>query len=129
VSDVKDLKAKIDIVEIVSQYVKLKKVGKNYVGLCPFHKEKTPSFTVSPDTQLYHCFGCGKSGDVITFIQEIEGLSFVEAVDKLGELAGVKVDISDNIDYKRHKSILIQITDYFHSRLTPELLDYLRKED
>ena len=126
-SDVKDLKAKIDIVEVVSQYVKLKKVGKNYVGLCPFHKEKTPSFTVSPDMQMYHCFGCGKSGDVITFIQEIEGLSFVEAVDKLGELAGVKVDISDNVDYKKHKSILIQITDYFHSRLTPELLDYLRK--
>ncbi len=75
------------LVDLVSRYVQLKKTGSNYVGLCPFHNEKTPSFTVSESKQLFHCFGCGEGGDVISFIMKIENLSFVEAVKFLADMA------------------------------------------
>ena len=65
-----------DIVDIISEYVQLKKQGRNYSGLCPFHGENTPSFSVSPDKQVYHCFGCGAGGDVFSFLMEIEGCIF-----------------------------------------------------
>ena len=78
-----------DIVAIIGQYVTLKKRGKNYLGLCPFHTEKTPSFSVHPDRQFYHCFGCGKGGDVFTFVMEHEGWSFPEALKYLAEKAGI----------------------------------------
>jgi DNA primase len=81
----------VDIVEVISAHVALKKRGKNYVGLCPFHTEKTPSFTVSSDKQMYHCFGCGKGGNVFTFLMDIEKVSFVEAVRSLAERAGIPV--------------------------------------
>lgn len=74
-----------NIVDVVENYVQLKKSGKNYLGLCPFHNEKTPSFTVAEDKQIFHCFGCGKGGNVFTFIQEMDGLSFPEAVNKLAQ--------------------------------------------
>lgn len=80
-----------DIVEIVSPYVRLKKRGKNYVGLCPFHTEKTPSFTVSAERQLYHCFGCGAGGNVFTFVMQQEKISFAEAVRHLAERAGISL--------------------------------------
>ena len=80
-----------NIVEVVENYVQLKKSGKNYLGLCPFHNEKTPSFTVAEDKQIFHCFGCGKGGNVFTFIQEVEGLSFPEAVGKLAEPLNVSL--------------------------------------
>ena len=70
-----------DIVAVLSNYLKLTKRSSNYITHCPFHDEKTPSFTVSPQKQIYHCFGCGKGGNVITFLQEYEGLNFVEAVE------------------------------------------------
>lgn len=85
------VKERSDIVEIISGYVSLRKAGKNYVGLCPFHTEKTPSFSVSPDRQMYHCFGCGVGGDVFSFIETQEGLSFPEAVKRLAERAGVEL--------------------------------------
>ncbi len=72
-----------DIVEVISGYVHLKKRGKNYLGLCPFHTEKTPSFTVSAEKQMYHCFGCGKGGNIFTFLMEMDKISFVEAVRSL----------------------------------------------
>ncbi|MDT8861772.1 DNA primase [Alkalihalobacillus sp. MEB130] len=78
-----------DIVEIISDYVQLKKQGRQYIGLCPFHGEKSPSFSVSPDKQLYHCFGCGAGGNVFSFLMELEGLSFIESVRKLGERANI----------------------------------------
>lgn len=85
----------VDIVEVISAHVALKKRGKNYVGLCPFHTEKTPSFTVSSDKQMYHCFGCGKGGNVFTFLMDIEKVSFVEAVRSLAERAGIPVPQED----------------------------------
>ena len=73
-----------DIVEVISDFVQLKKQGRQYIGLCPFHGEKSPSFSVSPDKQLYHCFGCGAGGNVFSFLMELEGLTFIESVRKLG---------------------------------------------
>ena len=78
-----------DIVDVISGYVKLKKNGSSYTGLCPFHNEKSPSFSVSGQRQLYHCFGCGAGGNVITFVMEYENMTFLEAVKMLGERAGV----------------------------------------
>ena len=78
-----------DIVDVISGYVKLKKNGSSYTGLCPFHNEKSPSFSVSGQRQLYHCFGCGVGGNVITFVMEYENMTFLEAVKMLGERAGV----------------------------------------
>ena len=75
-----ELAARNDIVDVVSSYVELKRKGANYFGLCPFHSEKTPSFSVAPDKQMYHCFGCKKGGGVFNFIMEIENLTFPEAV-------------------------------------------------
>jgi DNA primase len=83
-----------DIVEVVSKSVELKKRGRNYFGLCPFHDEKTPSFSVAPDKGIYHCFGCGKGGNAINFIIENEKLSFVEAVQQLGQQLGIPVELS-----------------------------------
>ena len=85
------IKDSSDIVEIVSEYVQLKKNGRNYVGLCPFHEEKIPSFSVNPDLQIYKCFGCGVGGPVFKFIQEIDRVSFVEAVDFLAQRCGMVV--------------------------------------
>lgn len=92
-----------DIADVVSGYVRLgKKSGSNLFGLCPFHSEKTPSFSVSPDKQIYHCFGCGKGGGVINFIMEIEGLSFPEAVEFLARRAGMPMpDQENDVEAKR----------------------------
>ncbi len=83
-----------DIVEVVSRTVELKKRGKNYFGLCPFHDEKTPSFSVSPEKGIYHCFGCGKGGNSVNFIMENEKLSFVETLQQLGQQLGIEVNFS-----------------------------------
>ena len=88
---IQELKNKTDIVDVVSGYVQLKKHGKNMLGLCPFHSEKTPSFNVSTDKNFFHCFGCKASGDVITFIRRIENLDYIEAVKFLAQRAGLEV--------------------------------------
>ena len=80
-----------DIVDVVSDYVQLKKQGRNYSGLCPFHNEKTPSFSVSPEKQIFHCFGCGKGGNMFTFLMESEGISFQEAALKLAERSHIPI--------------------------------------
>ena len=77
---IEKIKNRIDIIDVIGEYVKLKKRGSNYLGVCPFHNEKTPSFTVSPAKELYKCFGCGKSGNTITFLMEHDKLSYVEAL-------------------------------------------------
>ena len=84
-----DVRNATDIVDLIGAFIKLKKRGKNYVGLCPFHTEKTPSFNVSPERQMYHCFGCGVGGNAITFVMEYEKVSFVEAVRSLAEKSGI----------------------------------------
>lgn len=88
---VADIKHAADIVEIVSESVMLKKAGRNYLGLCPFHSEKTPSFSVNAEKQIYHCFGCGVGGDVISFIMENEGVSFTEAIRNLAAKYGIEL--------------------------------------
>lgn len=85
-----------DIVDVISQYVHLKRSGRNYFGLCPFHSEKSPSFSVSPDKQIFHCFGCGVGGNVITFISKIEGMNFVETVQSLAERANIQLPTLEN---------------------------------
>ena len=91
-----------DIVDIISQYVILKRSGRNFFGLCPFHKEKTPSFSVSPDKQIFHCFGCGAGGNVIHFISKIENVDFKESLEILADRAGIKLQtLENNVDSKR----------------------------
>ena len=91
-----EIKVNNDILDIISQYVILKRSGRNFLGLCPFHKEKTPSFSVSPDKQTFHCFGCGMGGDVINFICKIENVNYREAIEILAEKAGITLPATDN---------------------------------
>ena len=86
-----EVREKNDIVDVISSYVSLKKRGSNYVGLCPFHNEKTGSFSVSPNKQMYYCFGCGAGGNVFTFLMQYENFSFPEAMEALAERAGIEL--------------------------------------
>ena len=86
-----DIRNRSDIVSVISEYVALKKRGRNYLGLCPFHSEKTASFTVSAEKQMFHCFGCGEGGNIFSFLMKIENIGFAEAVAELGEKLGIKV--------------------------------------
>lgn len=129
-SNIELIKEKTDIVSVISRYVKLSQAGKNFKGLCPFHNEKTPSFNVSPDLNIYKCFGCSKSGDVINFIEEIENLDFNQALEKLAKEAGVSLEQSN-----KPKSPVLQINEwakiYFQKELKENrnkfALDYLIK--
>lgn len=85
-----------DIVDVVGGYVQLRKRGKNFIGLCPFHQEKTPSFTVSDDKQIYHCFGCGNGGNVFKFLMEFKNISFVEAVEEVADHLGIKIQFDES---------------------------------
>lgn len=89
---IETIRGQTNIVEVIGQYVQLKKSGKNYLGLCPFHEERTPSFSVAEDKQIFHCFGCGKGGNVFTFLQELEGLSFPEAVVKVADFEQIQLE-------------------------------------
>ena len=113
-----------DIVDIISQYVHLKRSGRNFFGLCPFHNEKSPSFSVSPDKQIFHCFGCGVGGNAFTFISKIEGINFVEAVQMLAERANIQLpQIQDGIDSQREelKAKVYKVNEftaeYYHQNL------------
>ena len=88
---IEEIKNNANIVEVIGDVISLQKAGRNYLGLCPFHGEKTPSFNVVEDKQFYHCFGCGRSGDVFKFIEEYQGVSFMEAVQLLGERVGIQL--------------------------------------
>ncbi|MEY3847978.1 MAG: hypothetical protein RL615_968 [Pseudomonadota bacterium] len=90
-SFIADLLNRIDIVEVVGRHVTLKKGGANFQGLCPFHNEKSPSFSVSPTKQFYHCFGCGAHGSAISFLMEHSGLTYVDAIEELARSAGLTV--------------------------------------
>ncbi|MFO1443432.1 DNA primase [Bacillus sp. Bva_UNVM-123] len=91
---VNEIRQAVDIVDVISDYVQLKKQGRNYFGLCPFHGENTPSFSVSPDKQIYHCFGCGAGGNAFSFLMELEGYSFQEAAVKLAEKGNIALEIA-----------------------------------
>ena len=122
-SFITELAERNDIVDVVSGYVRLsKKSGSNLFGLCPFHSEKTPSFSVSPDKQIYHCFGCGKGGGVINFIMEIENLSFPEAVEFLARRVGMELpEQADDHESRRRARMLALNRDsarYFHDQLS-----------
>jgi hypothetical protein len=84
-----ELRSRADIVSLISEYVKLRKAGRRYVGLCPFHQEKTPSFSVDPDKQLFYCFGCGQGGNVFTFLMKMENLTFQDSVEELARKVGL----------------------------------------
>lgn len=109
----------VDIAEVVGEYIRLKKRGRNFLGLCPFHTEKTPSFTVSPDKQMYYCFGCGKGGNAITFLMEHEKMTFVEAVRHLARKANIVIKETGS-DYRREQ---LERLNYAHV----VALDYFRK--
>lgn len=100
---VSDIKSRLSIEDVVSQYVQLKKAGRSFQALCPFHSEKTPSFVVSPEKQICHCFGCNKGGDIFAFIQEVEGATFSEALEILADRAGIKIE-ADKFRRKEDKS-------------------------
>ena len=95
-SSIDEVNSKCDIISLVGEYVRLEKRGSEYWGCCPFHNEKTPSFHVVPDRKMYHCFGCGVGGSAISFIMEMEKLSFGEAVITLAKKCGVTVEYDDN---------------------------------
>ncbi len=123
-NQVEEVKRKINIVNVVSEHVALKKKGRNMVGLCPFHSEKTGSFMVNEELQIYKCFGCGAGGDVIKFLMEVEGLDFSEALEKLADKAGVKLVERKN-ENKDGKRELLEVHDlaaeYYHYLLTKHL--------
>ena len=107
-TDIELVKSKLDIVDVVSRYITLKKRGRHHVAPCPFHQEKTPSFVVSPELQIYKCFGCGKGGDIFTFVEEFEGLDFKGALKILADKAGVQLK-RENIELRTQRQRLYEI--------------------
>lgn len=111
---IEEVRHRTNIVDIIGQYVQLKKSGKNYMGLCPFHEERSPSFSVAEDKQIFHCFGCGKGGTVFNFLQEIEGISFPESVKRVADLEHLSVDfdwsepreVADTPENQQRRSLL-----------------------
>ena len=100
---IEEIRAKNDIVEVISGYVRMQKKGSSYFGLCPFHNEKSPSFSVSPGKQMYYCFGCGAGGNVITFLMEYENAAFQEALKMLADRAGVALPEVEYSEEMRRK--------------------------
>ncbi len=138
---IEEVRTRNDIVEVISGYVRLQKKGSNYFGLCPFHNEKSPSFSVSPGKQMYYCFGCGAGGNVITFLMEYENQTFPEAVRTLAQRAGIALPEADDskearqADSRRTKLLEInkEAAKYFYYQLRTERgsvgMEYLRKRE
>ena len=113
-----------DIVEVISQYIHLKRSGRNYFGICPFHNEKSPSLSVSPEKQIFHCFGCGVGGNVITFVRKIEDIGYRESIQLLAEKANITLptiqnDLESRKDELRAKVYKVNsyTAEYYHKRL------------
>ena len=131
-----EIKSVADIVSVIGDYVELKRSGSNYIGLCPFHNEKTPSFSVSPSKGIFHCFGCGVGGDVISFIMQKEGLSYPEAIKFLADKLGILVETNEvNKEKYEHRKKLFAINNeaklFFYKNLlindVPK--EYIKKRD
>ena len=126
--------ARVDIVEVVGRYVTLKKGGQNFVGLCPFHGEKTPSFTVSPSKQFFHCFGCGAHGSAVGFLMDHRGLSYVEAIEELAQSVGLAVpresqrSIQEAAQSRGLGEVLQKAADFYRAKLkeSPSAIEYLK---
>jgi len=133
-SFIQELLNRVDVVDIIDKKVQLKKAGANFVACCPFHQEKSPSFTVSPSKQFYHCFGCGEHGSAISFLIEYEGLSFVEAVNELANTVGLTVpneDFSEKININENFKLeeALKIANNFYQvqlRKSPKAIAYLK---
>ncbi|MFC1517156.1 DNA primase [Candidatus Margulisiibacteriota bacterium] len=124
---IEEIKGRLDILNVISSYVPLKKKGRNYLGLCPFHQEKTPSFTVSPEKDLWHCFGCGAGGNAFSFVMKLENLSFVETLKLLGEQVGVVVqdEMTGSYNNKKEKkdilyALVLKASEFFQTQLRGE---------
>ncbi|HEX8769424.1 MAG TPA: CHC2 zinc finger domain-containing protein, partial [Acidimicrobiales bacterium] len=121
--DIARVRQASDIIQIASDHVALRKVGRRYQGLCPFHAEKTPSFSVNAEEGLYYCFGCGAKGDVITFVREVQHLEFAEAVETLAGRAGIQVRYDDaavSRERQRHDRLVEAMgaaVEWYHERL------------
>lgn len=136
-SQVAEIKSKLDIVEIIGKYLTIKKRGRHYLACCPFHQEKTPSFIISPELQIFKCFGCGKSGDIFTFVQEFERVDFREALEDLAKLAGITLVKSAALSgtearKKRLLDLNHEVAKFYHYLLTQHplgqpALDYVVK--
>lgn len=128
-SSVEQIKTKLGIVDVVSSYMKLEKAGINYRGCCPFHNEKTPSFFISPARGSYHCFGCNRGGDIISFVQEIEGVDFLEALKTLAERAGVELEPLSRAPKTDNRlfNLLDEAANFYFKQLVgkPDVLKYL----
>ena len=133
---IQDLLHRVDIVDVVDRHVRLKRAGANYVACCPFHSEKTPSFTVSQSKQFYHCFGCGAHGTAIGFVMEYSGVGFVEAVKDLAQTVGMTVPEvqSDHVQRRAEQSedlhaVLLTAARFYRTCLktAPRAIDYLKK--
>ncbi|HEY9101883.1 DNA primase [Chitinimonas sp.] len=134
---VQDLLNRLDIIEVIERYLPLKKAGQNYAACCPFHKEKSPSFTVSATKQFYHCFGCGAHGSAIGFVMEYEGLGFPDTVEKLAESIGMQVPRSegrpDDTPKRALQTSLVELNTramhYYREqlKLSPRAIDYLKR--
>jgi DNA primase len=116
-TSIENLKNQIDIVDIVSSYIELKKSGTNFKACCPFHGEDTPSFTVSPAKQIYHCFGCSNGGDAIKFVMEYEKLSYPEAIEKIATLTNFNLEYDNNDSQALNTSILDAVNNYYQNNL------------
>ena len=137
-SFIQELINRVDIYDVINKSVPLKKAGANYSACCPFHNEKSPSFTVSPTKQFYHCFGCGAHGTSIGFLMEYQGLSFVEAVHELAKIAGMIVpQETRELDTPQKKIIpgmqeaLQAALNYYRAELkkSPRAIEYLKGAD
>ena len=126
-ASIQALKARLDIVEVVGSYLSLKKKGANFTTNCPFHSENTGSFTVSPQKQIYHCFGCGAGGDSISFVMAHENVNYAEAVEILANKNGVTLEYTTTQTKKLDASIMRRINDFFVSQRSDTLNDYLHK--
>jgi len=110
--NIEEILERVDIVDVVADYIKLKKSGKNFKALCPFHPEKTPSFFVSPEKQIFHCFGCGVGGNAIKFLMNIEKISFYDALKILAKKAGVEISQKENIKENIEKKKILKINEF-----------------